>query len=342
MVTPSDLTRTEKTGGSQTACDVRGRILIVDDSRTQLLKMSKSVEMLGHEAVTCADGASALGELSRGNIDVVLLDMVMPGMDGFAVLEKMKASEQLRDVPVIVISSLDEDMDSVARAIELGASDFLSKDYNPVVLRARIRAGLERRRARTIELDYLRQVAKLTQAAAVLESGAFNPRALNIQDVANRPDGLGTLATVFMSMAQKVYEREQAFRTNHRHPARGLPSPGAGLPLRAADPAVAPGVVQRCEPLAAGVLDEPARRRDAAGLRIAEAEAGRDRPQGLGVHGGGRRDRRGRGNAAVFSLRRTSGEHRGDDPGAGQLHRLRHRSGDRSREGQPAALPRTC
>jgi DNA-binding response OmpR family regulator/drug/metabolite transporter (DMT)-like permease len=204
MVTPPDPAQTEKTGG--------GRILIVDDSRTQLLKMSKSVEMLGHEAVTCSDGASALGEISRGNVDVVLLDMVMPGMDGFAVLEKMKANEQLRDVPVIVISSLDDDTDSVARAIELGASDFLSKDYNPVILKARIRAGLERRRARTIELDYLRQVAKLTQAAAVLESGAFNPRALNIQDVANRPDGLGTLANVFMSMAQKVYEREQAFR----------------------------------------------------------------------------------------------------------------------------------
>jgi DNA-binding response OmpR family regulator/drug/metabolite transporter (DMT)-like permease len=200
------------TGGTRMAVDLRGRILIVDDSRTQLLKMSKSVEGLGHEAVTCSDGASALGELSRGNIDVVLLDMVMPGKDGFAVLEKMNASEQLRDVPVIVISSLDEDMDSVARAIELGASDFLSKDYNPVVLRARIRAGLERRRARTIELDYLRQVAKLTQAAAVLESGKFNPRTLNIQEVANRPDGLGKLASVFMSMAQKVYEREQAFR----------------------------------------------------------------------------------------------------------------------------------
>lgn len=200
------------TGGTRMAVDLRGRILIVDDSRTQLLKMSKSVEGLGHEAVTCSDGASALGELSRGNIDVVLLDMVMPGMDGFAVLEKMNASEQLRDVPVIVISSLDEDMDSVARAIELGASDFLSKDYNPVVLRARIRAGLERRRARTIELDYLRQVAKLTQAAAVLESGKFNPRTLNIQEVANRPDGLGKLASVFMSMAQNVYEREQAFR----------------------------------------------------------------------------------------------------------------------------------
>lgn len=193
--------------------DARGRILIVDDSRTQLLKMQKSVERLGHEAVTCADGASALAELARGAVDVVLLDMVMPGMDGFAVLQKMKDSNQLRDVPVIVISALDDDTASVARAIELGASDFLSKDYDPVVLRARIRAGLERRRLRSIELDYLRQVARLTQAAALLETGKFNPRTLNIHDVASRQDGLGTLATVFMSMAQKVYEREQAFRT---------------------------------------------------------------------------------------------------------------------------------
>ncbi len=207
------MTMEPTTSEGKPAGDVRGRILIVDDSNTQLLKMRKSVEKLGHEAVTCPDGASALEELSRGNIDVVLLDMVMPGIDGFAVLERMRASERLRDVPVIVISSLDEDMDSVARAIELGASDFLSKDYDPVVLRARIRAGLERKRMRDVELDYLRQVERLTRAAGVLESGTFNPRTLNIQDVASRQDGLGTLATVFMSMAQKVYEREQAFRT---------------------------------------------------------------------------------------------------------------------------------
>lgn len=200
-------------GQPRSTPDVRGRILIVDDSNTQLLKMRKSVERLGHEAVTCPDGASALEELARGSVDVVLLDMVMPGMDGFAVLEQMNANAQLRDIPVIVISALDEDMDSVARAIELGASDFLSKDYNPVVLRARIRAGLERKRMRDIELDYLRQVALLTRAAGVLETGRFNPRTLDIQDIASRKDGLGTLAAVFMSMAQKVYEREQAFRT---------------------------------------------------------------------------------------------------------------------------------
>jgi DNA-binding response OmpR family regulator/uncharacterized membrane protein len=193
--------------------EVRGRILLVDDSRTQLLKMRKSVETLGHEAVTCSDGASALEELVRGNVDVVLLDMMMPGMDGFAVLGKMKASEQLRDVPVIVVSALGDDMDSVARAIELGAIDFLTKDFNPTVLRARIRAGLERKRAREVERDYLRQVARLTQAAAVLESGTFNPRSLDVRDVADRQDGLGKLASVFMSMAQKVYERERAFRT---------------------------------------------------------------------------------------------------------------------------------
>jgi DNA-binding response OmpR family regulator/drug/metabolite transporter (DMT)-like permease len=189
-----------------------GRILIVDDSKTQLLKISSAVRKLGHEVLTCEDGASALEIAASGKVDVMLLDLVMPGLDGFGVLERMKKDPHLCEVPVIVISALDGDMESVAKAIELGAIDFLSKDFSPIVLKARIRAGLERKRVRDIEIDYLRHVAKLTRVAAVLETGTFNPRTLNIQDVAKREDGLGTLAGVLMTMAQKIYEREQAFR----------------------------------------------------------------------------------------------------------------------------------
>ena len=189
-----------------------GRILIVDDSKTQLLKIKSAVTRLGHDVVTCSNGASALEVAAQGNIDVMLLDMVMPGMDGFAVLERMRADVRLRELPVIVVSALDNDIEIVAKAIELGAIDFLSKDLNPIVLKARIRAGLERKRARDVEIDYLRQVARLTRAAAVLEDGKFNPRTLNIHEIAARDDGLGKLASVLTSMAQKVYERERVFR----------------------------------------------------------------------------------------------------------------------------------
>ncbi len=188
------------------------RVLIVDDHKTNLLKISLAVKKLGHEPICKPDGPSALEELSRGAIDVVLLDIVMPGMSGFEVLQTMKSSVRLRDIPVIVISSLDDDMDSVVRGIELGAEDFLPKDFDPVLLKARLGAGIEKKRLRDLELEYLNQVERLSLAAAVLEAGNFNPSKLDIQEVSGRSDALGKLARVFLSMAQQVYERERAFR----------------------------------------------------------------------------------------------------------------------------------
>ncbi|WP_202295248.1 response regulator [Mesorhizobium sp. 131-2-1] len=193
-----------------------GRILIVDDSRTIRIKLKKSVEALGHEAEAVEDGRAALNLLTTENFDLVLLDIMMPAMDGFEVLTSLKASSRTRDVPVIVISGLDDEMSSVVKAIELGAEDFLPKDFELALLKARISTCIEKKRLRDIEKEYLRQVAKLTKAAATLESGRFNPSKLGIRDVAGRADGLGKLATVFATMAQKVYERERKMRQNIR------------------------------------------------------------------------------------------------------------------------------
>ena len=132
------------------------RVLIVDDSKTNLLKMSLAVKHLGHEALCKQDGSSALETLAQENIDIMLLDIVMPGMSGFDVLKAMKSNDRLRDIPVIVISSLDDDMDSVVRAIELGADDFLPKDFNPVLLKARVSAGVERKRLRESSWQFRR------------------------------------------------------------------------------------------------------------------------------------------------------------------------------------------
>lgn len=200
----------------------RGRILIVDDSSTVRLKLKRATEALGYEATATGGGAEALAAIAAGEFDLVLLDIVMPDMDGFQVLRRIKSSSGTRDLPVIVISALDEDMSSVVSAIELGAEDFLPKDFEPALLKARLATCIERKRLRDIEKEYLHQVSKLTRAAAALEAGHFNPDKLGIQEVAARKDGLGRLAIVFNTMAKSVYERERRLRQNIRTFRGGL------------------------------------------------------------------------------------------------------------------------
>lgn len=131
----------------------------------------------------------------------MLLDIVMPDVDGYDVLRAMKADADLREIPVIVVSALDDEIDSVVRALELGAEDFLPKDFEPAILKARLDASLARKRFRDRELDYIRAVRRLTRAAEVIEAGAFRPSQLEIDDVARRPDPVGRLAHVFRSLA---------------------------------------------------------------------------------------------------------------------------------------------
>lgn len=200
----------------------RGRVLIVDDSGTVRIKLKRATEALGYEAMAVASGSEALGAIGASDFDLVLLDIVMPEMDGFEVLRRLKSSGATRDLPVIVISALDEDMSSVVSAIELGAEDFLPKDFEPALLKARLATCIERKRLRDIEKEYLQQVSKLTRAAAALEEGHFNPDKLGIHEVAARKDGLGRLANVFNAMAKSVYERERRLRQNIRTFRGGL------------------------------------------------------------------------------------------------------------------------
>ena len=192
------------------------RILVVDDSRTGRAKMLAAVRRLGHTASEAADGEAALDELGKASFDAVLLDIVMPGLSGFDVLARMKGDPTLHDTPVIVISSLEDDMASVVRAIELGAEDFLPKDFDPVLLKARLNASLERKRLHDREVEYLRDVHRLTRAAEILEIGHFSPAKLGLDEVVARPDALGRLARVFAGMAQQVHDRERQLRRNVR------------------------------------------------------------------------------------------------------------------------------
>lgn len=188
-----------------------GRILIVDDNALSAKKLRLAMRALGHEVTVARDGIAALEVLRNHPFDVVLLDIVMPRMDGYEVLDEIKADSRLRDIPVIVISSLEDEVESVARAIELGAVDFLPKQFVPSILKARLDASLARKRFRDRELAYFRDVEQLTRAAEVIEAGAFKPSELALDDVARRADPLGRLATVFAGLAQVIYDRERRF-----------------------------------------------------------------------------------------------------------------------------------
>jgi len=192
------------------------KILIIDDQAVFRKKLELAVNALGYSASSASSGQAGLRELREGNYDLILLDIMMPGMDGFDVMQFMKEDRRLLEIPVIVISALDGDMDSVVKAIEFGAQDFLPKDFDPVLLAARLASSLEKKRNRDRELEQLHQVERLTQAAAVLEKQVVDPSRLDIADISQRPDALGQLARVFNSMADQIYEREKKLRQQVR------------------------------------------------------------------------------------------------------------------------------
>jgi adenylate cyclase len=132
-----------------------GRVLVVDDDRVNRLLLTRSLEREGHSVRCAENGVEALELLRDDPCDVVLLDIVMPELDGVSVLERVKSDPALQDVPVIMISGVD-DTDSVVRCIEIGADDYLPKPFDPVLLRARISAGLTKKRLRELERDRLR------------------------------------------------------------------------------------------------------------------------------------------------------------------------------------------
>ena len=127
------------------------RLLVVDDNDDNLYTLTRRLKRQGFtEYATAVNGREALAMLRAEPFDLVLLDIMMPEMNGFQVLEEMQVDMGLRDIPVIVISAMD-DLDSVAKCIELGAEDHLSKPFQPTLLKARLDASLSRKRMRDQE-----------------------------------------------------------------------------------------------------------------------------------------------------------------------------------------------
>ncbi len=135
------------------------RLLVVDDNENNRDMLSRRLKQQGYDVSTAEGGHQALEWVATQPVDLVLLDVMMPEMDGYEVLEHLKADSKWRDIPVIMISALDE-IASVVRCIERGAEDYLPKPFDPVLLRARIGACLEKKRLRDQEVRHLHELAE--------------------------------------------------------------------------------------------------------------------------------------------------------------------------------------
>jgi len=144
-------------------------LLVVDDNEDNRYTLVHRLKRLGYPNVaTAVDGRQALDLLGTQRFDLILLDIMMPELNGYQVLEQLKADERLRHLPVIMISAVDE-IDSVIRCVELGAEDYLPKPFNPTLLRARVGASLEKKRLRDEIVAHLDRIERELQSAREIQ-----------------------------------------------------------------------------------------------------------------------------------------------------------------------------
>ena len=154
----------------------RPKILIVDDEPFNVDYLEQELEEADHETITAANGREALDKVQGAAPDLILLDIMMPVMDGFEVLSRLKADPSTRDIPVIVISA-DNDLRSVVKGIQLGAEDYLPKPFEPTLLHARISSSLEKKRLRDLQQLYLKTLERELEIGREIQMG-FLPAAL--------------------------------------------------------------------------------------------------------------------------------------------------------------------
>ena len=147
-----------------------GYLLVVDDNKVNRILLARGLEGDGHKVETAENGRQALEKLRAESFDLVLLDIEMPEMNGYQVLETCLQDSELRDIPIIMTSSLDE-IDSVVKCVELGAEDYLNKPVNAVLLRARVNASLEKKRLRDEQRKLFRTFATKEIADELLKTG---------------------------------------------------------------------------------------------------------------------------------------------------------------------------
>jgi adenylate cyclase len=147
-----------------------GTILIADDNRVNQLLLARGLEHQGHTIVFAGNGRDALDLLRRQRFDLLLLDVLMPELDGYQVLAELQHDAHLREIPVVMTSALDE-IDSVVKCLEMGAEDYLTKPINPVLLNARINASLEKKRLRDQQRELISKFATKEVADDLLTEG---------------------------------------------------------------------------------------------------------------------------------------------------------------------------
>jgi adenylate cyclase len=147
-----------------------GYLLVVDDNKVNRILLARGLEGDGHKVEIAENGKQALDKLRKDDFDLVLLDIEMPEMNGYQVLETCLRDPELRDIPIIMTSSLDE-IDSVVKCVELGAEDYLNKPVNPILLRARVNASLEKKRLRDEQRKLFRTFATKEIADELLKTG---------------------------------------------------------------------------------------------------------------------------------------------------------------------------
>lgn len=151
-------------------------VLIVDDLEVNRDLLARRVQRLGHTIGFATTGREALAAMRAGEYDLVLLDITMPDMDGYEALAQMKADAGLAPIPVVMVTAIDA-VDSVVRCLELGAEDYITKPFNPVLLRARIESSLNKKRVADLNARLLQSLSREMAIAQRIQSG-FLPEAL--------------------------------------------------------------------------------------------------------------------------------------------------------------------
>jgi len=153
-----------------TAIPEPAKLLVIDDNKVNRIVLSRSLEQQGHVVETAENGEEGLKKIRTQSFDLVLLDIEMPIMDGFQVLEACLNDVDLRQIPIIMTSAMEE-LDAVVKCVELGAEDYLTKPVNPILLRARINASLEKKRLRDEHRKLFRTFATKEVAEELLRTG---------------------------------------------------------------------------------------------------------------------------------------------------------------------------
>jgi two-component system, sensor histidine kinase and response regulator len=182
LVADADAGPVQVDAAAQGAAELPGLLLVVDDDAANREVLSRRLERQGHDVRTASSGRDAMRILGEAAFDLVLLDIMMPEMDGYEVLGRIKSDSALQHIPVIMISALNE-LQSVVRCVEAGAEDYLTKPFNATLLKARIGASLEKKRGRDRESALFEQLQNNYKRLQELEQQRDDMRNMIVHDL---------------------------------------------------------------------------------------------------------------------------------------------------------------